>query len=94
MKNFQGVYPIVVTTFHEDGSLDLESQRRLVRFLLDAGAHGLGLFGTASEGYTLSDTERVTLTKTITDEVAGRVPVVISTGHTGTAVAVSLSLAS
>ena len=92
MKNFQGVYPIVVTTFHEDGSLDIESQRRLVRFLLDAGAHGLGLFGTASEGYTLSDTERVTLTKTITDEVAGSVPVVISTGHTGTAVAVSLSL--
>jgi 2-keto-3-deoxy-L-arabinonate dehydratase len=92
MRKFEGVFPIVITTFHDDGSLDLESQRRLVRFLLDAGAHGLGLFGTASEGYTLSDAERTTLTKIITDEVAGCVPVVVSTGHTGTGVAVALSL--
>jgi 2-keto-3-deoxy-L-arabinonate dehydratase len=92
MKKFEGVFPIVITTFHDDGSLDLESQRRLVRFLLDAGAHGLGLFGTASEGYTLSDTERTKLTKIITDEVEGRVPIIVSTGHTGTGVAVDLSL--
>jgi 2-keto-3-deoxy-L-arabinonate dehydratase len=92
MKKFAGVFPIVITTFHEDGSLDLESQRRLVRFLLDAGAHGLGLFGTASEGYTLSDSERAKLTEIILDEVAGRVPVVVSAGHTGTRVAVALSL--
>ena len=89
---FQGIYPIAATTFNEDGSLDLDSQRRLIRFLLDAGAHGLGLFGNASEGYALSDDERRTLTRTILDEVGGAVPVVVSSGHTGTDVAVSLSL--
>ena len=56
-KGLAGVYPIVATTFHEDGSLDLESQANLVRHLLAQGAHGLGLFGNASEGYTLSDDE-------------------------------------
>ena len=91
MKRFRGVFPIVSTTFREDGALDLESQLRLVRFLLDAGAHGLGLFGVASEGYTLADDERGTLLKAIVAEVAGRVPVVASTGHTGTDVAVALS---
>ena len=61
MTNFAGIFPIVNTTFRDDGSLDLESQTRLVRFLLDSGAHGLGLFGTASEGYTLSSDERLQL---------------------------------
>ncbi len=92
LDKFQGVFPIVNTTFHDDGSVDFNSQRGLVRFLLDCGAHGLGLFGVASEGYTLSNTERVELTRVILEEVGGRVPVIVSTGHTGTDVAVALSL--
>jgi 2-keto-3-deoxy-L-arabinonate dehydratase len=91
MSNFAGIFPIVNTTFHDDGSLDLDSQLRLVRFLMDCGAHGLGLFGTASEGYTLSSDERVQLLRLIVREVDGRVPLIVSTGHTGTDVAVSLS---
>jgi 4-hydroxy-tetrahydrodipicolinate synthase len=91
MSNFAGIFPIVNTTFHEDGSLDLDSQARLVHFLLECGAHGLGLFGTASEGYTLSTDERLQLMRLIVREVDGRVPVVVSSGHTGTDVAVALS---
>lgn len=89
--SFRGVYPIVNTTFHDDGSIDIESQRRLVRFLLDAGAHGLGLFGNASEGYTLSGEERRQILAMIVREVDGRVPVIVSSGHTGTDLAVALS---
>ena len=51
MTKLEGVYPILNTTFHEDGSLDLESQASLVQYLLEAGAQGLGLFGNAAEGY-------------------------------------------
>jgi 4-hydroxy-tetrahydrodipicolinate synthase len=91
VKQFRGVFPIVNTTFRDDGALDLESQLQLVRFLLDAGAHGLGLFGNASEGYTLGADERRTLARAIVSEVSGRVPVVVSTGHTGTDQAVALS---
>jgi 2-keto-3-deoxy-L-arabinonate dehydratase len=91
VTRFRGVFPIVNTTFHDDGSIDLASQLRLVRFLLDAGAHGLGLFGNASEGYTLGADERRTLAKAIVAEVKGRIPVVISSGHTGTDQAVALS---
>jgi 4-hydroxy-tetrahydrodipicolinate synthase len=91
MRTLRGVYPIVNTTFKEDGSLDLESQRRLVRHLLDAGAHGLGLFGNASEGYALTEEERRTLLKVIVAEVRGAVPLVVSTGHSGTDAAVAIS---
>lgn len=87
----EGVFPILNTTFHEDGSLDLESQARLVRYLLAAGAHGLGLFGNASEGYALTAAERRVLLELVVKEVNGRVPLVVSSGHTGTDAAVEAS---
>lgn len=90
-KLLEGVFPIVATTFREDGSLDLESQRRLVQHLLESGAHGLGLFGNASEGYALSEEERRTLQKLIVKEVGGRVPIVVSASHTGTDAAAALA---
>ncbi|MEZ5356909.1 MAG: dihydrodipicolinate synthase family protein [Bryobacteraceae bacterium] len=90
-RPLSGVYPILATTFHDDGSLDLASQIRLVEFLLEQGAHGLGLFGNASEGYALTGSERVLLMKEIAKAVNGRVPLVASSGHTGTDPAVELS---
>lgn len=86
-----GIYPILVTTFHEDGSLDIASQLKLIDFLLEQGAHGLGLFGNASEGYTLEAAERIELMTAIARHVGGRVPLVASSGATGTRSAVELS---
>ena len=87
----QGVFPILATTFHEDGSLDLNSQARLVEHLLASGAHGLGLFGNAGEGYALDAEERRRILGLVRREVNGRAPLVVSTGATGTDVAVRQS---
>src|SRR5258708_18971050 len=91
MNTIEGVYPILATTFHENGSIDFESQASLVDYLLDAGAHGLGLFGNASEGYALMGEERTELLTAIVKQVNGRVPLVVSSGHTGTDAAARLS---
>lgn len=91
MTAIRGIVPIVNTPFHDDGTIDLESQRRLVSFLVESGAHALGLFGNASEGYTLTEDERRVLLRAIVEEVDGRVPLVVSSGHTGTDAAVWLS---
>ncbi len=90
-KLLEGVYPIANTPFHDDGGVDFTSQERLIDHLLAEGAHGLGLFGNASEGYTLSSEERIALMKLIARRVDGRVPLVASSGHTGTDAAVALS---
>jgi 4-hydroxy-tetrahydrodipicolinate synthase len=82
-RKLEGVYPIVATTFADDGSLDCDSQRRLVEYLLEEGAHGLGLFGNASEGYALLESEREQLQALIIRQVNGRVPVIVSASHTG-----------
>lgn len=87
----RGVFPIVVTPFYDDGTIDFDSLDRLVEHLLEQGAHGLGLFGNASEGYTLLASERAQMLKRIAARVDGRVPLVASSGHTGTDAAVALS---
>jgi 2-keto-3-deoxy-L-arabinonate dehydratase len=87
MAKLEGIFPILSTTFREDGSLDLESQARLVHHLIDSGAHGLGLFGNAGEGYALTGEERSRILKLVRKEANGRVPLVVSTGHTGTDIA-------
>lgn len=86
-----GVYPIVVTPFLPNGSVDFDSLGQLVDYLLDQGAHGLGLFGNASEGYALLPAERIAMLQLIVKRVNGRVPLVVSSGHTGAEGAVALS---
>lgn len=85
-RRYQGVFPVVPTTFKEDGSLDLESQKRCVDFMIDAGSHGLCILANFSEQFSLSDEEREQITRTVLSHVAGRVPVIVTTTHYGTAV--------
>lgn len=91
MSTLEGIFPILNTPFHDDGSIDLESQARLVEHLLAAGARGFGLFGNASEGYALLGEERRRILELAVRLVKGRVPLVVSSGHTGTDAAVALS---
>jgi 2-keto-3-deoxy-L-arabinonate dehydratase len=91
MTELHGVIPILNTTFSDDGSIDLKSQARLTEHLIASGAHGLGLFGNASEGYALTGTERAAIMKLVVETARGRVPLVVSSGHTSTATAIEIS---
>src|SRR5262245_1505494 len=90
-EKLAGIFPIVLTTFDDNYELDERSQLSLVNYLIDCGVAGIALFGNASEGYTLSEAEKGRLIKLIIKGVGGRVPVFVSSGHTGTHVAVELS---
>jgi dihydrodipicolinate synthase/N-acetylneuraminate lyase len=81
---YKGVFPVVPTTFLDAGELDLESQKRCVDFMIDAGSTGLCILANFSEQFVLSDDERETLTQLILKHVAGRVPVIVTTTHFGT----------
>jgi 2-keto-3-deoxy-L-arabinonate dehydratase len=78
---YRGLFPVVPTTFDEQGGLDLPSQKRCVDFMIDAGSTGLCILANFSEQFTLSDDERELLTRTILEHVAGRVPVIVTTTH-------------
>ncbi|HEX7638632.1 MAG TPA: dihydrodipicolinate synthase family protein [Burkholderiaceae bacterium] len=81
---FRGVFPVVPTIFDERGALDLPGQKRCVEFMIDAGSNGLCILANFSEQFALSDDERETLTRTILEHVAGRVPVIVTTTHFST----------
>src|SRR5262245_22035282 len=78
---YRGVFPVVPTTFTDAGELDLDSQRRCLDFMIDAGPDGLCILANLSEQFALSDDERETLTQLALKHVAGRVPVIVTTTH-------------
>jgi len=85
-KIYKGVFPVVPTTFNDAGELDLDSQRRCVDFMIDAGSTGLCILANFSEQFVLSDDDREVLTRAILEHVAARVPVIVTTTHFGTRV--------
>jgi 4-hydroxy-tetrahydrodipicolinate synthase/2-keto-3-deoxy-L-arabinonate dehydratase len=85
-RPYRGLFPVVPTPFTESGELDLESQKRCVDFMIDAGSEGLAILANFSEQFLLADDERETLTRTILEHVNGRVPVIVTTTHFSTKV--------
>lgn len=90
-RPYKGVFPVVPTPFNAEGGLDLESQKRCVDFMIDAGSTGLCILANFSEQFVLSDAERETLTRTILEHVAGRVPVIVTTTHYSTQICIERS---
>ncbi|QHI68535.1 dihydrodipicolinate synthase family protein [Tichowtungia aerotolerans] len=74
--SIQGVIPPLVTPFDAEGEVDESALRSEVRFLLDAGVHGLSLGGSTGEGALLLDDELVRGLEILSDEAAGRCPLV------------------
>ncbi len=72
-----GIIPILFTPFCAQGQIDAEGLRRIVRFELDGGVHGIGINGFASEAYKLSDAERLQTVAIVAAELADAVPLII-----------------
>jgi 2-keto-3-deoxy-L-arabinonate dehydratase len=81
--SLQGLIPILATPFGPDGTVDQASLRRLVRFELGCGVDGVGVFGIAGEGFSLTEAERDGILAVVVDEIAGEVPIVAGAGGTG-----------
>ncbi|MFH1084513.1 MAG: dihydrodipicolinate synthase family protein [Chloroflexota bacterium] len=89
VKSLHGVLPVLVTPMTADERVDVEAYRRLVQRVLDAGAHGVVVLGSAGEFAALEDDEKDRAINTAVEQVAGRVPVIVGTGEPGTSRAVA-----
>lgn len=74
-----GLWPVMLTPFTENNSIDYSGLNSLTDFYISAGANGLFANCYSSEMYLLSEDERIQLTKAVVEYSNGRVPV-ISTG--------------
>lgn len=84
-----GILPVAPTPFHADGQVDEDGMRRVLDCLIDQGVDAICILANYSEQFVLSDEERATLTRVSLEHVAGRVPVIVTTSHFSTQIAVA-----
>ena len=80
MKKIDGVIPVMITPFTDDGKIDYAGVERLTEWYLANGSDALFAVCQSSEMQFLTLAERAELGKFVVTQVAGRVPVVVS-GH-------------
>lgn len=76
-----GVWPVMLTPFKTDKSIDETGLRALVDWYIDMGVDGLFASCQSSEIFHMDPQERVRIARITVEQAAGRVPVVAS-GHT------------
>lgn len=84
MRDIKGCGTALVTPFADNGEIDFESLRGLVRWQLDAGIDFLVPLGTTGETPCLEEEEKERVLETVTEVNEGRVPVVAGVGSNST----------
>ncbi len=83
-----GIAPILFTPFDENGDIDADGLRNIVRFEVEGGVHAIGINGFASEAYKMTDGERLENVAIIAGELAGALPLIIGIAPTSLEAAV------
>jgi 4-hydroxy-tetrahydrodipicolinate synthase len=78
------VFNITPTPFHDDGSLDLESLRRLTAFTREKGVNGMTILGVLGEADKLTEAERDSVIATTIEAAGPDFPICVGTTHAGT----------
>lgn len=76
----RGAITPLVTPFHADGALDLESIARLVDWQLEHGSHGISVGGSTGEPTSQTIAERIAVMRAAAEAIDGRVPFLPGTG--------------
>lgn len=76
-----GVWPVMLTPFKDDKSIDENGLRALIDWYISMGVDGLFASCQSSEIFHMNLEERVRIARITVEQAAGRVPVVAS-GHT------------
>ncbi|HHY72346.1 MAG TPA: 2,4-dihydroxyhept-2-ene-1,7-dioic acid aldolase [Bacillus bacterium] len=81
-KRLRGSIAPVITPFNEDGSIDFETQEKLINWQIESGSHAISVTGTTGEPASLTTEERVKVMENAARVINGRVPFVPGTGST------------
>ena len=76
MNQIYGIVPPMTTPFKSDEKIDEEAFGADVRYLIQAGVHGLAVGGSTGEGHTLSTEEVRGLSAIAVERAKGEVPVI------------------
>lgn len=87
----QGIIVPMVTPFQvgDSDSLNIQSLRALVDYLVEGGVQGLLPLGTSGEFALLDQSERIQVIEAVVDQANGRIPVIAGVSAPSTKAAVS-----
>jgi 4-hydroxy-tetrahydrodipicolinate synthase len=80
----EGILTAMITPFTEDGAIDESAARRVARYLIENGSHGVVVAGTTGEGATMTDDEQISLLRAVIEEIGDEALVVCGTGTNDT----------
>lgn len=90
-RTFGSLAPALVTPFHADGSIDLDSAQVIARKLVDDGCDTILLSGTTGESPTTHQPEKDDLTRAVVEAVGERAFILCGAGSNDTAHAVRIA---
>ncbi|WP_428897206.1 4-hydroxy-tetrahydrodipicolinate synthase [Parelusimicrobium proximum] len=81
---FKGVYPALITPFHEDGKIDFVALEKNIEHQISCGADGIVLLGTTAETPCLSDTEKQDILTFALRHINKRIKVIVGVSGNAT----------
>lgn len=91
MKEFNGTFTVLITPFDNNNRFDEARMRSFVDWQIEQGIHGLVPLGSTGEFLSMDDDEKNHVARTVIDQAAGRVPVLVGTGAESTEDAIRYS---
>lgn len=89
-REYTGIIPPLLTTYHRNGSVDDDAMRSLINFVLPH-VHGFYPVGTYGTGPFMTVEERKHTLEVVLNHVNGRVPVVAHVGAASAHIAIDLA---
>ena len=84
MKTFGRVLTAMITSFNEDGSVNIENSVAIAEHLLNHGSDGLVVCGTTGENPTISRESKITLFKAIAETCGDKGTIIANVGSNDT----------
>ena len=88
MKTFGRVLTAMITSFNDDGSVNIENTVAIAQHLLNHGSDGLVVCGTTGENPTMSRECKIALFKAIAESCGDKGTIIANVGSNDTKVSV------